>query len=127
MDTRVKQGQKYTYKVRAYNSGVFGKFSAEKKAYRLKKITNIRVRNTSGRRVTVSWKKKAYATSYQVKYAANPYFNKAKKVSTAKKNSRLKTKKLKKKTYYFQVRYCYKKGGLKSWSAWSKVRKVVIR
>lgn len=127
IDTRVKQGQKYTYKVRAYNSGVFGKFSAEKRAYRLKKITNIRVRNTSGRRATVSWKKKAYATSYQVKYATNPYFNKAKKVSTNKKNSHLKTKKLKKKTYYFQIRYCYQKGGVKTWSAWSQVRKIRIR
>ena len=73
------------------------------------------------------WKKKTYATTYQVKYAANPSFNKARKVSANKKNSRLTTKKLKKKTYYFQIRYSYKKGGVKSWSAWSKVKKVKIR
>lgn len=70
------------------------------------------------------WKKKTYATTYQVKYAANPSFNKARKVSANKKNSRLTTKKLKKKTYYFQIRYSYKKGGVKSWSAWSKVKKI---
>lgn len=127
IDRNVKQGQKYTYKVRAYNSGIFGSFSSAKKVYRLKTLTNVGVKRTSGRRVAVSWKKKTYATAYQIKYATNPSFKKAKKVSADKKNSRLKTKKLKKRTYYFQIRYCYKKGGLKSWSAWSKVRKVVIR
>ena len=62
-----------------------------------------------------------------VAIAANPSFNKARKVSANKKNSRLTTKKLKKKTYYFQIRYSYKKGGVKSWSAWSKVKKIKIR
>ena len=127
IDRNVKQGKKYTYKVRAYNNGIFGRFSSEKKVYRLKTLTNIRVKNTSGRRAAVLWKKKTYATTYQVKYAANPSFNKARKVSANKKNSRLTTKKLKKKTYYFQIRYSYKKGGVKSWSAWSKVKKVKIR
>lgn len=127
IDRNVKQGKKYTYKVRAYNNGIFGRFSSEKKVYRLKTLTNIRVKNTSGRRAAVLWKKKTYATTYQVKYAANPSFNKARKVSANKKNSRLTTKKLKKKTYYFQIRYSYKKGGVKSWSAWSKVKKIKIR
>ena len=49
------------------------------------------------------------------------------KFQQIKKNSRLTTKKLKKKTYYFQIRYSYKKGGVKSWSAWSKVKKIKIR
>lgn len=126
IDRSVKQGQKYTYKVRAYNSGIFGSFSSEKKAYRLKNLTNIKVKKVSGKRAAVSWKKNTYATTYQVRYTANPHFNKAKKVSTSKKNHQLKTKTLKKKTYYFQVRYCYKKGGIKTWSAWSKAKKMKI-
>ena len=126
IDRNVKQGQKYTYKVRAYNSGIFGSFSSAKKAYRLKTLTNISVKRASGRRAVVSWKKKTYATAYQVKYATNPYFKKGKKVSADKKKSQLKTKKLKKGTYYFQIRYCYKKDGVKTWSAWSKVKKIRI-
>ena len=44
IDRNVKQGKKYTYKVRAYNNGIFGRFSSEKKVYRLKTLTNIRVK-----------------------------------------------------------------------------------
>ena len=71
IDRNVKQGKKYTYKVRAYNNGIFGRFSSEKKVYRLKTLTNIRVKNTSGRRAAVLWKKKTYATTYQVKQPFN--------------------------------------------------------
>lgn len=101
--------------------------SVLKKGISIKDAYEYPVKNTSGRRAAVLWKKKTYATTYQVKYAANPSFNKARKVSANKKNSRLTTKKLKKKTYYFQIRYSYKKGGVKSWSAWSKVKKIKIR
>ena len=36
IDRNVKQGKKYTYKVRAYNNGIFGRFSSEKKGISIK-------------------------------------------------------------------------------------------
>lgn len=127
IDKKAKQGKKYSYKVRAYNNGVFGGFSAVKKVYRLKALKGVKVRKNAGKRAGVSWEKRAYATTYQVQYATNAQFKKGKKISVSRKNGKVKTKKLKKRVYYFRVRYCYKKGLIKSWSAWSEVRKVRIR
>ncbi len=36
IDRNVKQGKKYTYKVRAYNNGIFGRFSSEKNGISIK-------------------------------------------------------------------------------------------
>lgn len=127
IDKKAKQGKKYSYKVRAYNGGIFGGFSAVKKAYRLKTLKEVKVRRATGKRARISWKKRTYATTYQIQYATNAQFKKAKKISASRKNGMLNTKKLKKRVYYFRVRYSYKKGSVKSWSAWSEVRKIRIR
>lgn len=127
VDKKAKQGQKYSYKVRAYNGGVFGEFSSVKKAYRLKTLKKVKVKRNSGRKARVFWKKRTYATTYQVKYAANARFKNAKKISTSRKYGSLRTRQLKKKrVYYFRVRYSYSKNGIKSWSAWSEVKKLRI-
>lgn len=127
IDKKAKQGKKYSYKVRPYNSGVFGKGSAVKTVYRLKALGSIKARQISGKKVSVTWKKKSGSASYQVQYARNPQMKKAQKLSTNRKNSSLKTKKLKRKVYYFRVRYLYRKNGIKTWSAWSKIKKISIR
>ena len=127
IDKKAKQGKKYSYKVRPYNSGVFGKGSAVKTVYRLKALGSIKARQISGKKVSVTWKKKSGSASYQVQYARNPQMKKAQKLSTNRKNSSLKTKKLKRKIYYFRVRYLYRKNGTKTWSAWSKIKKISIR
>lgn len=126
VDKGTKQGQKYSYKVRAYNNGLYGGFSNSQILYRLKNPGTIKVKRSTGKKVKVFWKKKSYATTYQVQYAWNPQFSHARKVSTGAKKGCLQTKKLKKKTYYFRVRYSYKKGSVKSWSAWSKVKKIKL-
>ena len=127
IDKKAKQGKKYSYKVRPYNSGVFGKGSAVKTVYRLKALGSIKARQISGKKVSVTWKKKSGSASYQVQYARNPQMKKAQKLSTNRKNSSLKTKKLKRKVYYFRVRYLYRKNGIKTWSAWSKIKKISIQ
>lgn len=127
IDKKAKHGKKYSYKVRAYNSGVYGNFSTTKNIYRLKTLDRIKVRRSSGKKASVSWKKKSYSTAYQVQYALNPQMKKAKKISASRGKNSLKTKKLKRKVYYFQVRYSYRKAGIKSWSSWSKTKKIVIR
>ena len=127
IDKKVKQGKKYSYKVRAYNGSVFGGFSSVKKAYFLKPLKEVKVRRNTKRKAKVFWKKRTYTTTYQVQYATNARFKKAKKVSVSRKNGSLITKQLKKKVYYFRVRYSYKKAGVKSWSGWSEIRKIRIR
>lgn len=126
IDRKAKQGKKYYYKVRPYNSGVFGKGSQVKNTYRLNTLTEIRVKQTAGQKVAVYWKKKSGVTFYQVKYATNSQFKNARKISASYKDSSLKTKKLNKKTYYFEVRCCYRKGSTKFWSKWSNIKKVQI-
>lgn len=126
IDRKAKQGKKYYYKVRPYNSGVFGKGSAVKNIYRLKTLNEIKVKQIAGKKAVVCWKKKSGVTSYQIKYATNLQFKNARSLSASRKDSSSKTKKLKKKIYYFKVRYYYKKGSTKSWSKWSVVKKVQI-
>lgn len=127
VDKKAKQGKKYSYKVRACNGGIFGGFSSVKKVYRLKKLNKVKVKRNSGRKTRVFWKKRVYSTTYQVQYSTKANFKNAKKISTSRKNSSLRTKQLKKKkVYYFRVRYSYSKNGVKSWSAWSEVKKIRI-
>ena len=125
VDKKAKQGKKYSYKVRACNGGIFGGFSSVKKVYRLKKLNKVKVKRNSGRKTRVFWKKRVYSTTYQVQYSTKANFKNAKKISTSRKNSSLRTKQLKKKkVYYFRVRYSYSKNGVKSWSAWSEVKRI---
>lgn len=126
VDKKAKNGKRYSYKVRAYNSGIFGNFSKSKTVYRLNAIKGIKVKNASGKKVSVSWKKKSSSTGYQVQYAVNPQMNHAKKIFVSRKKSSTTTKKLKKKVYYFRVRYLYRKGSTKTWSEWSKIKKVSV-
>lgn len=127
IDKKAKEGKRYSYKVRPYNSGVFGKGSTVKTVYRLKALGSIKARQISGKKVSITWKKKSGSAVYQVQYALNSQMKKAQKLSTSRKNSSLKTKKLKRKVYYFRVRYLYRNNGTKSWSAWSKIKKISIR
>lgn len=57
IDKKVKQGKKYSYKVRAYNGGVFGGFSSVKKAYFLKPLKEVKVRRTPKEKQRFSGKK----------------------------------------------------------------------
>lgn len=125
-DRKVKRGVKYSYRVRARNSGKYGRVSATKKVWRLTTMKKAKLRRKSGRKVLVSWKKKKYAGKYQIQYARNASFKKAKKISASgSKRSRI-TKKLKKGTWYFRIRYRRSKGGVKSWSGWSAVTRIRI-
>ena len=127
LDKKAKQGKQYSYKIRPYNSGVFGRGSAIKTVYRLKSPGQIKVKRVTGKKVSVIWKKMSYSTNYQVQYAGNRKMKKARKISTSRKNTTVKTKKLQTKVYYFRVRYLYRKNGIKSWSAWSQIKKITVR
>lgn len=75
-----------------------------------------------GKKAKVSWAKVSGAAGYQVKYAANKKFKKAKKKFT-KKNS-ITLKKLKKRKYYIKVRAYKTVNGKKVYGAFSKVKVV---
>lgn len=76
-------------------------------------------------KVRVTIRAVAKTTGYQVSYATNKKFKKAKKQSSKK----LKTviSKLKKKTYYIRVRAYRKDDGGKVYSKWSAVKKIKIK
>ncbi|MCR5792872.1 MAG: fibronectin type III domain-containing protein, partial [Lachnospiraceae bacterium] len=79
------------------------------------------VKQVTDTSATVSWKKVSGANGYQVMYATNKAFTKAKTVSTTKLSATLK-KLAKNKTYYFKVR-AYKKSGTSNvYSGYSGVK-----
>ncbi|MCM1496849.1 MAG: glycoside hydrolase family 5 protein [Clostridium sp.] len=90
------------------------------------KVKALSVKNQKGKKVKVAFRKTAGAAGYQITYAANKQFKKAKSISTKKNTAVL--KKLKKgKTYYIKVRaYCYTDGKT-VYGAYSAVKRVKIK
>ena len=83
-------------------------------------------KNTKGRKLTASWKKASEADGYQIQYAPNKKFKKAK--SQTVKSTSVTLKKLKKKTTYFVRVRAYKVAdGKKVYGKWSGVKKVKIK
>lgn len=97
-----------------------------KQAKQLKKpgkVTSFAVRKGLRKTIIIGWNTPSGAKGYQVKWAANKKFKKAKKKFT-KKNSII-LKKLKKRKYYIKVRAYKTVNGKKVYGKWSKVK--VIR
>ena len=83
-------------------------------------------KNTKGRKLTANWKKTSEADGYQIQYAPNKKFKKAK--SKTVKSTSVTLKKLKKKTTYFVRVRAYKTAdGKKVYGKWSSVKKVKIK
>lgn len=77
--------------------------------------------------LTATWRKQD-VDGYEISYATNKKFSKAKVVKvTAKKKSAVIKKLTSKKTYYVRVRTYRKIGGKKYYSKWSKVKSVKIK
>lgn len=96
---------------------------------KLAKVNGVKVKNSSKKTATVSWKKVKGATGYVV-YRSTKKNGKYKAVKTITKGSTTKyvNKKLKKKkTYYYKVRAVKKSGNKKIYSAYSKVVSVKIK
>ena len=88
------------------------------------------LKNLSGKKMKIKWRKKSSVTGYQIQYATNKKFTKGKKtVTISGKNTTLKkiSKLKKKKTYYVRIRTYKKVSGKKYYSGWSTVKKVRIR
>lgn len=89
----------------------------------LSRVQSLKLIKISEATAKITWQKTGGAKGYQVKWAANKKFKKAKKKFT-KKNSII-LKKLKKRKYYIKVRAYKTVNGKKVYGKWSKVK--VIR
>ena len=96
---------------------------------KLAAVTGLKVKNSSKKTATVTWKKVKGATGYVV-YRATKKNGKYKAVKTISKASTTKfknTKLKKKKTYYYKVRAVKKSGKKVTYSAYSKKVSVKIK
>lgn len=104
-------------------------FNAQYTEVSLKKVTISKVKNKSGNKAVVKYKKVTNAEKYQIQYSQNKNFSEAK--SARVKGNKVTIKNLKKgKTYYFRVR-AYKSTtymkSIKVYGKWSKIKKLKIR
>lgn len=93
---------------------------------RLERVVVGTVKNIRGRKVVVKWKNVVGISGYQIQYATNKKYKKAKKTVTQKKQYVIK-KLRKKKTYYIRVRAYTVYNGKTVYGRWSKVKKVKIK
>lgn len=85
------------------------------------------IKNIKTKKIKLTWKKIKGAKGYQVRYATNKKFKKA-KIKTIKKNkTNVVLKKLKKKKYFVQVRAYKVSNGKKVVGKWSKRRTIKVK
>ena len=89
------------------------------------KVNRVAVKKSLKRTVKISWAKVSGAKGYQVKWATNKNFKKAKYKFTSKRKITL--KKLKKKKYFVKVRAYKTINGNTSYGKWSKTVKVKVK
>lgn len=85
------------------------------------------IKNIKTKKIKLTWKKIKDVKGYQIRYATNKKFKKA-KIKTVKKNTtKVTLKKLKKKKYYIQVRAYRVVNGKKVVGKWSKRRSIKVK
>ena len=93
---------------------------------KINKIKGLAVKNQKKLKVKAAWKKLTNVSGYQIQYATNKKFKKAK--SKTVKSTSVTLKKLKKKkTYFVRVRAYKLANGKKVYGKWSSVKKVKIK
>ena len=108
------------------NTGTTADNAAKVSLIKQSKVSWKTAKNTKGRKLIASWKKASNADGYQIQYAPNKKFKKAK--SKTVKSTSVTLKKLKKKTTYFVRVRAYKAvAGKKVYGKWSGVKKVKIK
>lgn len=92
----------------------------------LTKIKGVAAKNQKKYKVKVTWKKVSNSMGYQIQYATNKKFKKAKKKTV--KYTFVTLKKLKKKkTYFIRIRAYKMADGKKVYGKWSSVKKVKVK
>lgn len=94
--------------------------------YKIAKVKISSAKNVSKSKAKIVWKKLADVSGYQIQYAVNKKFKKAK--SKTVKSTSVTLKKLKKKkTYYIRIRAYTLADGKKVYGKWSKTKKVKVK
>ena len=122
-DTGAKtNGSKYSYVVYSYKKVGSKKYTSKpsgtKTSYFISKPTISSLKNSKSKQMTVSWKKNASATGYQIQYGLKSNFKDAKTITISKNStvSKTITKLTKGKKYYVRMR-TYKAKLYTDWSA----------
>lgn len=84
-------------------------------------------KNKKKGKIALEWKKLTGVSGYQIQYAANRKFKKAKTQWVKKKNKTYQIKIRKKKTYFVRIRAYKMNGKNKVYGKWSKVKKVKVK
>ncbi|MDO5410584.1 MAG: hypothetical protein Q4F21_09055 [Lachnospiraceae bacterium] len=125
-DTTAKNGNRYTYTVKAYaGSYKSSAYKPGKTMIRLVRPDVSSLKNSSSRKLTAVWSKNSKAEGYKVQYCTKSSFSGA-KTKTASSNKITISSLTKGKTYYVRVRSYKKYSGRVYYSAWSKSKKVKI-
>lgn len=129
-DTAVKDknGSTYYYTVKAYSSTGSSSSYTTKKIVRLKGISIASLKNTSGKKMYVSWGKNTKCSGYQIQYSTSSSFKSAKTVTVSgyKNVSKTISSLTKGKNYYVRVRAYKKSSNVNYYSAWSTAKSVKI-
>ena len=127
-DTKVSNGTKYVYTVKAYSGSYVGSYNSGKTMYRVSRPSISSLKNSSSKKMTVAWSKNSKVTGYRIEYAANSSFDNSTTVTVKGANTVSKTISglTKGKTYYVRVRGYKTVSGTNYWSSWSTVQKVKI-
>ncbi len=127
---KLSAGKKYTYKVKALNgtseSTLSNALSVSTMNYKTKaKIKSVKSKKKKTVKVTI--KRKIFgAKGYQIQYATNKKFKKAKKVTT-KTTAKTIKKMSSKKKYFVRVRSYNLVNGKKTYGKWSAVKSTVVK
>ena len=127
-DTKVSNGKKYIYTVRAVNGSDLSSYYTGKTYYYLSSSSVKKVTNSRSRAAAITWSKNSQANGYQIQYATNSKFSSAKSITVGSGSSISKTISglSKGKTYYIRIRVYKNSGKSRYYSAWSKYRTVKI-
>lgn len=129
VDTKVTNGVKYRYKVKALYGSAASPLTPEGHRYRVVRPARLHVKSTKARKLTATWSANTKATGYQLCYAANKRFAGSKTLTINGAHSKTKTINglVRGKKYYVKVRAWKKVGQNNYFSAWTAVKQVCVK
>ncbi len=129
VDTKVTNGIKYRYKVKALYGGEESPLTPEGHRYRVVRPAKFTAKSTKARKLTAAWSVNTKATGYQLCYATNESFSNSRTLNISGSSSKSKTITglSRGKKYYVKVRACKKVGKESYFSAWSAVKLIRVK
>lgn len=129
VDTKVTNGTKYRYKVKALYGSKASPLTPEGHRYRVVRPGKFSVKSTAAKKLTATWSANTKGTGYQLCYATNKSFKGSKTLTVNGAHSKTKTISglTSGKKYYVRVRTCKKVGKNSYFSAWTAVKQVSVR